>query len=578
MDVRGSDFRSHLPSILTAISRAHFVSFDLELSGIPVRQRGQSKAPGLAGKQTLQERYEDTKKAAEQYQVLQLGLTCVEEDRERGKMNHLASGLLKLTYKEVYILRPYNFFLNPVLEKKLEVERNFTFQSSAVEFLLGVGFRVDGPFREGVPYLSREEEARARAVAAHKRDKNNYEDIYVKVGDTEAFEFIDRVRNEVKQWQNQGMPAGFFNVTPIDNSRGLNGFQKRLVHQLIRTEFPDIVSLSKMDFIQLLPFDQRREDAVAQRKDLWFEQNLARQTGLRWVAEALCPGVDEVLPSGLRSPRTSGDLNAIRGWNQAPRTMADGERAAHGSRFEELLTELRTKLTVIVGHNVFIDLIYFYSCFFGPLPDRVEDFQCLMKNLFPMVFDTKYLADKINDNSPFYNSSLEGLNQELSRLPFPVVEVPPEHSKYEFHSPVHEAGFDSFLTAKVLIRLAARVASEMYCNSSPPSEDETFFMAPEQNSTISRSHQIDRPVGELYGRREAVQTTFSHSNPYAALQESDVKDLQYLQINQADSPDSVPASPTPTYKMMPHGDSSFWQMYGNKLRVNGTIEEVCEIP
>ena len=88
MDVKGINYRGQLPSILAAISKAHFVSFDLELSGIPGRQRGQPKAPGqpATGKVTLQERYEETKRAAERYQVLQLGLTCVEEDRERGKL------------------------------------------------------------------------------------------------------------------------------------------------------------------------------------------------------------------------------------------------------------------------------------------------------------------------------------------------------------------------------------------------------------------------------------------------------------------------------------------------------------
>jgi len=70
--------------------------------------------------------------------------------------------------------------------------------------------------------------------------------------------------------------------------------------------------------------------------------------------------------------------------------------------------------------SVFLDLIYFYSCFFGPLPDRVEDFQHTMNRLFPMVFDTKYLADKVN-NSVTYNSSLQDLDQELSRLPLPTI-------------------------------------------------------------------------------------------------------------------------------------------------------------
>ena len=87
MDITGRTFQSHLSSILGAISRSHFISFDLELSGIPGKQF-KSRPTGQVedGKQTLQQRYEETKAAAERYHVLQLGLTCVEEDRERGML------------------------------------------------------------------------------------------------------------------------------------------------------------------------------------------------------------------------------------------------------------------------------------------------------------------------------------------------------------------------------------------------------------------------------------------------------------------------------------------------------------
>ena len=85
MDVTGRTFYSHLFPVLEAISRSYFVSFDLELSGIPGKQfKSRPTGQGEDGKQTLQQRYEETKAAAERYHVLQLGLTCVEEDRERG--------------------------------------------------------------------------------------------------------------------------------------------------------------------------------------------------------------------------------------------------------------------------------------------------------------------------------------------------------------------------------------------------------------------------------------------------------------------------------------------------------------
>lgn len=85
MDVKGIAFQPQLPALLEAIAEAHFVAIDLELSGIQSRYINKSVA-GLVegGKQTLQQRYEETKEAAEKYQVLQIGLTCVKEDRDRG--------------------------------------------------------------------------------------------------------------------------------------------------------------------------------------------------------------------------------------------------------------------------------------------------------------------------------------------------------------------------------------------------------------------------------------------------------------------------------------------------------------
>jgi len=74
-----------------------------------------------------------------------------------------------------------------------------------VDFLRGVGFRMDAPFSEGVPYFSREEEGRARAAAARRRDKTDITDIFIKDGDSESHGFIKRVRHEVRVWKSKGM-------------------------------------------------------------------------------------------------------------------------------------------------------------------------------------------------------------------------------------------------------------------------------------------------------------------------------------------------------------------------------------
>lgn len=135
----------------------------------------------------------------------------------------------------------------------------------------------------------------------------------------------------------------------------------------------------------------------------------------------MCPDVNKVLPKERVPPFASGDLAALAPSTYPPMDMTDEEQEAHILRFAELCKTLKEKRTVLVGHNLFLDLIYFYTFFFGPLPERVEGFQKTIAQLFPLVFDTKYLADKINDNSPLYKSSLQEIDQELSKLPVPII-------------------------------------------------------------------------------------------------------------------------------------------------------------
>lgn len=62
---------------------------------------------------------------------------------------------------------------------------------------------MEAPFLEGVPYFSREEEAASRAAEVAKRDRNSFADIFIRDGDTESLEFIQRVRQEVTAWRNR---------------------------------------------------------------------------------------------------------------------------------------------------------------------------------------------------------------------------------------------------------------------------------------------------------------------------------------------------------------------------------------
>ena len=79
MEVRKENWNYYLPWVLYELASCCFISLDLEMSGI-------IKGPDKPGRkvQTLQERYVETKAAAEKYQILQVGLTICWENPVAG--------------------------------------------------------------------------------------------------------------------------------------------------------------------------------------------------------------------------------------------------------------------------------------------------------------------------------------------------------------------------------------------------------------------------------------------------------------------------------------------------------------
>lgn len=190
-------------------------------------------------------------------------------------------------------------------------------------------------------------------------------------------------------------------------TRGLNNYQKRLVHELVRAEFPKLISISRVTFVQVTAYDAEREDAIRQSRMKRFEEQLSRQIGFRWLVEAM----------------VGGDLSGIDARNFARTTTGEPmfvnlrDTTSHLTALKE---QLKGRRTVLVGHNLFTDLLYFYQCFFGQLPNRVEEFQRTIHTLFPMVIDTKYLAThKCGSINP--KSSLEDIEKELCSVSVPLV-------------------------------------------------------------------------------------------------------------------------------------------------------------
>lgn len=372
MEVDSLSFPHHLLGILNNIAESNFVSFDLELSGIPSRRPGTGRN-FPAGRQTLEDRYQEAKEGADKHQILQVGLTCASFDYTANK----------------YVLRPYNINISPLVEERLNLEREFTFQAGAVQFLLSHGFQLNVPFERGVPYLSRDEAAQVKQAQYDRiDDKNVFHDLQLKSTDVDSLDFLKRVREAITAWKERANSSSLDITThtgfPSDDQPAIpviSRFEKRLVHQLIRAEFPELRSIGRSDCIKIIHYNEDREEENKARQKYAVKQRIKEATGFRWIIEALSPRGGSI-----------GELDPFYFARDEHGLQISADIPATRSKLARAREALKRHQPALVGHNLFTDLVYFYRTFIGPLPDTLDEFREAVHEIFPRIVDTKYLA------------------------------------------------------------------------------------------------------------------------------------------------------------------------------------------
>lgn len=334
------------------------------------------------------------------------------------------------------------------------------------------------------------------------------------------------------------------------NHIGLSNNRRRLVHQLVRAEFRDFVTESYPAYIQVRDRDEVREAGLATHRMATFESKLQRQIGLRHLMEAMVAG-DSL--HGLDPAIWLGPTH---------RGQRDGDTKKNLEQFESVKQKLR-KPTILIGHNIFIDLINFYSCFIGKLPEDVNEFRDEIHELFPFVIDTKYLATHTN-NRHDVRSGLEELDFELKDSVIPKIDCHPHHSRYT--SPqqyLHEAGFDSYMTARVAIRLASRLDTSR----------------PQTPEPISTAESCGNKLIPLKNNPPTAKTALQELEELFSINPLQIKESQcespQIRLQFEEKAQLTPETQKPKPALfMPSFDNNFWKTYGNRLRVNGTAEEV----
>jgi CAF1 family ribonuclease len=334
---------------------------------------------------------------------------------------------------------------------KLECLWKFTL---AVSFLLNNKFRFDLPFSEGIPYLSRTEERQIRASwAVRDAERAAMEDMVLKADDKPL---VDHIHSSVQYWLSQPPlnREDYVNIPHTTPERprvkhlpaALNRYQTRLTHQVIRKDYTNLKTVGRDGFVRITIRDEEEDADEKLRQEQYRERDVVQAIEFRWIIEALCGGDISKIPERCFLAAMPSDIKA----NQ--------DDAPYRRFIDEIQQKLKIRRRILFGHNCFTDLVYLYTCFIGDPPEKVEDFQELIHGLFPAVVDTKYLAMLVKELR--FHSQLEALEKEMRTETVPIIDVPVEFDRYAWGERFHEAGFDSFMTAKIAIRLSAKLERE----------------------------------------------------------------------------------------------------------------------
>ena len=115
--------------------------------------------------------------------------------------------------------------------------------------------------------------------------------------------------------------------------------------------------------------------------------------------------------------------------------------------FSRVIAELIKAKRPLVGHNMFLDMLFVYNQFIADLPPTLGEFTESWLSKFPLTFDTKVLATGL---SLFPKTNLQFMAGQffqakkfdsLCKFCFSA-----GFDLYLGHEQLHEAGYDSYLT------------------------------------------------------------------------------------------------------------------------------------
>lgn len=187
MSVSQVFFWQKLVALLPEIADADYVAVDFEMTGIDARRPSPLQRP------TMDQLYECAKKAAETFNVLQFGLTCIAYEASTN----------------TFRAKSYNFNVSPLFDTNARggavlarlLDRTLTLSYKTLLFLRQNRIFLEDAYDGGIMYLSRAEEADITPALFGPDWRSDTDRIDIDSQQTETQQFCAEVTSKIRAWE-----------------------------------------------------------------------------------------------------------------------------------------------------------------------------------------------------------------------------------------------------------------------------------------------------------------------------------------------------------------------------------------
>ena len=404
MEILRSNFQESLATVSEAINSASLLAIDAEFSGLNVKW-------GLENSfDTPQERYSKVKEGCKDFIIIQFGLCTFTWNKKQ----------------ESYIAKPFNFYIFPKVWNRQCPDIRFLCQSSSIDFLTEHNFDFNKLFREGISYLRPYDEQKLKEhyLARNAQDSFISNSLTSPDSTTEASggssqktpravppehrDFVEKACNSIEEMLKD--PEGKVTQFPP-----CNGYLRKLIYQTAKQRFKAGIHM---------------EAATNEKKERFIVVTKVSEDEKKKLEESKQAKEQELIE------------NAV-GFSQVVKMISQSGK-------------------VVVGHNMFLDLLHVIHQFLCPLPELFEDFKATLSAVFPSLVDTKVMANTQPFRDLIPSSVLADLVKHVSKKPFqkPAVLFDEGCSCYsESSEKAHEAGYDAYITGLSFLSMANYLGS-----------------------------------------------------------------------------------------------------------------------